>query len=146
VWGTLFVIAGWLTITPMSQMDITYQDSIDVWTDTTSVILVEFSEPMSKEGLTNRYNYRVYDSTATSIRIYRVGIVTQLEDIELHDTTMVALITKRINVKKAYSVQVFNVKDRAGNTIGEDNEGWFYFNGYVPSKPLPNLQWRKQND
>lgn len=144
MWGTLFVIAGWLTITPMSQMDITYQDSVDIWTDTTSVILVEFSEPMSKQGLTDKNNYRVYDSTATSIRIYKVGIVTQLEDIVIHDTTLVALFTKRIDVKKAYSVQVSNVKDRAGNTIGEDNEAWFYFNGYVPSKPLPVPIWRKK--
>ena len=59
----LFIIAGWLTITPLSDMEVTYSDSVNIWTDTTSVILLEFSEPMDTAGLTNKNNYKVYDSS-----------------------------------------------------------------------------------
>jgi len=143
MWGTLFVIGMWVTPTPVINTNILYADSLYQWSDTTSLILVEFSEPMSLDGLTDVHNYKLYDSTATSIKIYKVGRVNLLDGIPVTDTTLVALVAKRINVKKAYSVQVFNVKDRAGNPIGEHNEAWFYFNGYKPSFNIPTPGLRK---
>lgn len=141
IWNLLlFVIGSWLTITPLSDMQVTYSDSVNIWTDTTSVILVEFSEPMDTAGLTTINNYKVYDSTNTIVKIYRIGLVKMLDDapptppIIVTGNTLVALITKRIKQHSPYCVQVFNVKDVAGNLISNKNEGCFFFNGFVPHR------------
>lgn len=151
MWGTLFLIAGWLTITPLSAMDVEYRDSIDIWTDTTSVLLLEFSEPMDTAGLTNKNNYKVYDSTNTIVKIYRVGIVKSIDDapgsppivVSEVGTEVVALQTKRFPSNGKYKIEVFNVKDLAGNVIGADNHYTFYFNGFVPHRfttPKPGMR------
>jgi len=152
MWPTLFLIGAWLTITPVSDMQITYSDTVDIWTDTTSVILLEFSEPMSMDGLLDVHNYKVYDSTNTLVKLYKVGRVISIDDsppstpiiVDSVGTTVVALITKRIKQSAPYCVQVFNVKDVAGNLITDQNEGCFFFNGFVPHRiGTPNVQLQK---
>jgi len=143
MWGTVFVVGMWLTPTPVINTNIIYADSLYHWRDTTSLILVEFSEPMSTDSLLYVNNYKLYDSTNTSIKIYKIGIVKVLDGDTVKHRTVIALIAKRIDVKKAYSVQVFNVRDLAGNVIGEDNEAWFYFNGYKPSFEIPTPKLRR---
>ncbi len=152
MFSTLFIIGAWLTITPVSDMQITYSDTVNIWTDTTSVILVEFSEPMSMDGLLDVHNYKVYDSTNSIVKLYKVGVVVSIDDsppsqpiiVDSVGTTVVALIVKRIQPHEQYAVQVFNVKDKAGNVIGDKNEGWFYFNGFVPNKiGTPNIEMNK---
>lgn len=149
---TLFIIGAWLTITPVSDMHVTYSDTVDIWTDTTSVILVEFSEPMSNDGLLDVHNYKVYDSTNSIIKLYKVGVVVSIDDsppsppivVDSVGTTVVALIVKRIQPHAQYAVQVFNVKDKAGNVIGTNNEAWFYFNGFVPNRiGTPSVGFQK---
>lgn len=152
MWGTLFIVGFWLTITPIQNIGVSYSDTIDVWTDTTSVVLLEFSEPMDTAGLTNIHNYKIYDSTNTIVKIYRVGIVETIDDappsppiiVDSVGTDVVLLQTKRFNHRAAYKVEVFNVKDIAGNVIGDKNTATFYFNGFVPNRVgTPNVNFSK---
>lgn len=129
----LFVIGAWLTITPPQQY----------WTDTTSVILVEFSENMSMDGLLDVANYSIVDNDDKFWIIYRVGIVQELDGIIIPDTSLVALITERLAYRKEYTTTVVNVKDKAGNIIENENKGWYFYNGYVPNRvgtPSVNLE------
>jgi len=129
MWTTLFVVGAWLTITPPQQY----------FTDTTSVVLVEFSENMSMDGLLDIANYSIVDNDNRSWQIYRVGIVEELDSIIIPDTSLVALVTERLAYRKEYTTTVVNVKDKAGNVIELENSGWYFFNGFTPSIPVPTV-------
>jgi len=124
MWGTLILVGAWLTITPPQQY----------WTDTTSVIMVEFSENMSIEGLRTVSNYSIVDDENKTWKIYRIGIVSELDSIIIPDTSLVALITERLAYRKVYTITAVNVKDKAGNVIEDNNWGVYFFNGYVPNR------------
>jgi hypothetical protein len=132
LWGVeTFIIAAWLTITPLAQ-----------FSDTTSVILVEFSETMSVEELLNPDNYKVgtIDSLATGqadshfFEIYKIGIVSELDSIIISDTSLVALVTERIPHKTTFFVRAKNLKDRAGNFLDSTRTVFHFFNGFAPNK------------
>jgi hypothetical protein len=136
----LFIIGAWLTITP---------PEFAQYSDTTSVILIEFSKPMSIDSLLYEGNYMVLyaDTTEHKIfRIYKVGIVTELDSIQIADTTLVCLITEKLPYRKSYYVGAKNIGDREGNLINENKYVWFFFNGYVPNKygsPVVNFRESK---
>ena len=135
MWLELFVIGAWLTITPMSAISVQYEpDSIHIFTDTTSVILVEFNENMSVEGLRDVNKYVLKDESNKIYNIYKIGIVNVLDSIVIRDTSVVVLITERLEYRKEYTVTVTGVKDKAGNFIQNKNTGWFFYNGYAPNK------------
>lgn len=126
------LIGAWITISVFAQQ-----------TDTTSMVLLEFSETMSIEDLLDVSNYKI-TSEGTEYKIYKIGIVNKIEDITPKDTSMVVLITERLPYKKEFFVTVENVKDKAGNKIGEHNKAWFYFNGFAPSKlETPRVDLKK---
>lgn len=144
----LFVIGAWLIIIPVSAMTLKFEpaDSIYNWVDTASVVLVEFNENMSTEGLRDVNNYRMFDKDSNDVKIYNIGIVNMLDGYQIADTSLVALITEKLLNKNEYNVIVSNVKDKSGNLIGDKNTGWFYFNGYVPNKiPAPIVDWDGYN-
>lgn len=152
MYSTLFLIGFWLTLTPIENMDVTFFDTIDVRPDTTSTILIELSRPIDTTGLNNFQNYKIYDSTNTIVNVYRVGIVSIIDDtppsppiiVDSVGTAIILLQTKRFNYRAAYRMEIFNVKDLDGNVIGNKNTASFYFNGFVPNRILsPTVEIKK---
>lgn len=125
-------IGAWLTISPLS-----------VQSDTTSVILLEFSETMSIEGLLNVSNYQITDSIK-NYRIFSIGIVKSIDGIQTKDTSLIALVSGRLPYRTEFWVIVTGVKDKAGNLIGDKNKAWFYFDGFRPNRiPTPSVMLNK---
>lgn len=129
MWGIItFVIAAWVTPTALPQ-----------FSDTTSVVMLEYSESMSIDSLLYPGNYSIVDADSNHYQIYKVGIIHQLEDIIIPDTSLVAIVAERLPYRKEFTVRVNNVKDRAGNLIGK-NHAWFFFNGFAPNRiPTPGV-------
>ena len=73
------------------------------------MILVTFSEPMSKEGIFNIDNYEVIANRNEQVRIYKVGMV--------EGNTAVVLYIEKNYEWKTYTIKVSNLKDLAGNHI-----------------------------
>lgn len=124
MWEVLFMVGAWLTITPPPQY----------FTDTTNVVLIEFSENMSIEGLLDVNNYSIVDENNKSWIIYRVGIVSELDGIIISDTSLVALVSERLAYRGEYTITAVNVKDKAGNVIEGNNSAWYFYNGFVPNR------------
>lgn len=125
LWGIeTFIIAAWLTITPLAQ-----------FSDTTSVVLMEFSESMSSEGLLSTSNYKIgiIDSSQFFL-IHKIGIVSEIDSITIPDTTLIALVTERLPHKTEFIVSAKNLKDKSGNFLDSTKTAWFYFNGFAPNK------------
>jgi hypothetical protein len=141
--GIPFVIGVWLTVstvmpTPMAQ-----------WSDTTSVILLEYNEPMSIDSLLHAGNYKILSVDDGKVwQIHKVGLVKELQDstgnLVIADTTLIALVTERLPYRESFEVSVVNVKDRAGNLIDPNHRTvWFFFNGFAPNKfPKPTVELR----
>lgn len=123
MWDSVILIAAWLTITPPQAM----------WTDSTSVMVVEFNENMSIEGLLDPENYVVKDDSGRQYTVYRVGIINELDSIIIPDTSLVGLVIERIPYRTEVTTTVYNVKDKAGNYINPAyNSDWFWWNGFAP--------------
>ena len=130
LWGVeTFIIAAWLTITPLAQ-----------FSDTTSVVLIEFSESMSIEGLLNPVNYKIVSAANKNFIIHKIGIVSEIDSIIIPDTTLIALVTERLPHKTEFIVSAKNLKDQSGNFLDSTKTVWFYFNGFAPNKfTTPNV-------
>jgi hypothetical protein len=102
--------------------------------DTTSTIILTFSEKMNIEGLLNPGNYSITDEQSKNYPIYKVGIVKAADGIQVSDTSRVALIVKRLPYRMNFTVRAFNVKDKAGNFISGQNSAWFFYNGFAPDE------------
>jgi len=74
-----------------------------------SMLLITFSEPMSKDGIFDINNYEVIANGNEKVRIYKVGMVEG-------DTAVVLYIEKNYEWK-TYTIKVSNLKDLAGNSI-----------------------------
>jgi hypothetical protein len=125
LWGVeTFIIAAWLTITPLAQ-----------FSDSTSVVLIEFSESMNSEGLliTSNYKIGIIDSSQFFL-IHKIGIVSEIDSITIPDTTLIALVTERLPHKTEFIVSAKNLKDISGNYLDSTKTVWFYFNGFAPNK------------
>ena len=73
------------------------------------MILVTFSEPMSKEGIFDINNYEVLADDSVAVNIYKVGVVEG-------DTAVVLYIEKNGEWKN-FTIKVSNLKDLAGNLL-----------------------------
>ena len=76
------------------------------------MILLTFSEPMSKEGIFDINNYEVIANGNEQVRIYKVGMVEG-------DTAVVLYIEKNYEWK-TFKIYVSNLKDLAGNLINDE--------------------------
>jgi len=74
-----------------------------------SMLLITFSEPMSKEGIFDINNYEVIANGNEQVKIYKIGVVEG-------DTAIVLYIEKSYEWK-TYTIKVSNLKDLAGNLI-----------------------------
>lgn len=113
-----------------------------VFTDSTSVILLRFNEPMSMDGLLDKSNYSIADELNHIKKIYRIGLVTQADTMFFNDTSAVVLISERLDYKTVYTIKARNVKDRAGNLIADKNWAVTIFEGLNRkiSKPIPVIR------
>ncbi|NNG26412.1 MAG: hypothetical protein HKM87_02715 [Ignavibacteriaceae bacterium] len=75
----------------------------------TSMLLITFSEPMSRDGIFDINNYEVLANENIPIKIYKVGVV--------ENETAVVLYIEKIYEWETYIIKVSNLKDLAGNTI-----------------------------
>lgn len=133
MFSTVFLIAAWLTITPMPQT-----------TDTTSVFLCEFSRIMSNEGLLDTANYELTDEAMREYLVYDVDVVYVLDGDSVLYTTLVALTTEKVYPARLYTITVTNVTDENSNPIEGKNSDTQYFKGFVPNKyEAPNVRMRK---
>lgn len=73
------------------------------------MILLTFSEPMSKDGIFDINNYEVLANDNVPVKIYKVGVVE-------NDTAVVLYIEKNDKWKN-FSIKVSNLKDLAGNLL-----------------------------
>jgi hypothetical protein len=95
---SFLLVAFFATQTGLAQSD-----------ENNSMLLITFSEPMSKEGIFNIANYEVIANSNEQVRIIKVGMVEG-------DTAVVLYIQKNYDWK-TYTIKVSNLKDLAGNTI-----------------------------
>lgn len=84
----------------------------------TSVVILKFNEPMSREGIFNTSNYSIFRNDSTPIAIYKVGIVP--------GDTAVVLYTEKHLTQFTYKIIINNLRDKAGNLINENHKIAFY--------------------
>lgn len=98
--------------------------SQQVWKnqDTTSTILITFSEPIQQN--LSIYDFSLIDSaTRQNYRLYGFGYPQS-------QNNSVVLISERIRYKSTAVLSVTNVTDTAGNVIStENNKFYIYHNG-----------------
>jgi len=73
------------------------------------MILVTFSEPMSKVGIFDINNYEVLANDNVPVKIYKVGVV--------ENNTAVVLYIEKNSEWKNFTIKVSNLKDLAGNLL-----------------------------
>lgn len=73
------------------------------------MILVTFSEPMSKVGIFDIHNYEVLANDNVPVKIYKVGVV--------EGDTAVVIYIEKIHEWETFTIKVSNLKDLAGNPI-----------------------------
>lgn len=73
------------------------------------MILVTFSEPMSKDGIFNINNYDVLADDSVAVNIYNIGVV--------EGDTAVVLYVEKNGEWKNFTIKVSNLKDLAGNLL-----------------------------
>ena len=109
----LFQISFLLILFTSSSPQLFAQQSTD-----TSMVLLKFNEPMSRDGIFNPDNYKIYCDDSTPIAIYKVGVVP--------GDTAVVLYTEKHIPQSSYKVIVNNLRDKAGNIISENHKIAFY--------------------
>lgn len=119
------------------------------FTDSTSVLVLSFSEPMNLKnsygpsGIRNVSNYSVFEiSTLNAVKIYRSMLVTKIGDTVIDTTkqTPVGLVLERLNYQTMYRVRVINITDTAGNIIDPAHNSWdFEFTGNTASILKPTV-------
>ena len=73
------------------------------------MILVTFSEPMSKDGIFDINNYEILANDNVPVKIYKVGVV--------ENNTAVVLYIEKNSEWKNFTIKVSNLKDLAGNLL-----------------------------
>ena len=76
------------------------------------MILITFSEPMSKDGIFDINNYEVLANDNVPVKIYKVGVV--------ENNTAVVLYIEKIYCWETFTIYVSNLKDLAGNLINDE--------------------------
>lgn len=91
------------------------------YNDSTSIILIKFSEKMSITGLRDTENYKMIDDNNKQILIYKIGLVTKFDNTTVTDTSAIALITKKINDNKVHKISISNLKDINDNPLKQED-------------------------
>lgn len=137
MWPTLFLVGAWLTITPPPNLV----------TDSTSVIVAEFSREVSEQGgLLDVDNYFIQENEGTRIyEIHRIEIIDSLDgDSVTVGTTLIALITEKFEYNKIYKITVNNIVDKTGQHIDVNrNVCYYFYNAFVPhliDSPIVNIE------
>ena len=73
------------------------------------MILVTFSEPMSKVGIFDINNYEFLADDSVAVNIYKVGVI--------EGDTAVVLYVEKNGEWKNFTIKVSNLKDLAGNLL-----------------------------
>ncbi|MEM4260396.1 MAG: hypothetical protein QXG00_04125 [Candidatus Woesearchaeota archaeon] len=111
-------------------MIVSNPDTAIVNTDTTSIILLKFDEPLNEESVLNIRNYSIKDSIDNyNYKIYRVGIPKNKPD-------EVVLVTERLKYKRTAVINVVGVKDTANNVI-QSGTIYYYHRGLKESLGKP---------
>ncbi|GMU99360.1 MAG: hypothetical protein AMXMBFR51_20950 [Ignavibacteriota bacterium] len=98
--------------------------------DSTSTILLRFSEPIKTSDLSVN-NFSVKDSADLyNYKIYAVGIPQFID-------SCVVIICERLRYKRTVIINAFDLEDLAGNKIDPDNSVSYYHNGFNPSLGIP---------
>lgn len=134
-----FILGLFLIFTPAKE------DTLVTWVnnDTTSTFILDFNESMDTTGLRNKSNYSVVDNTGKIWQIYKVGIVVSELDNGVSYHSSVALITRRIDYKRTYTITVKGVKDISNNFIQSNNTYKYYYSGLSPTFSKPNTSIKK---
>lgn len=105
------------------------------WTnkDTTTTILLTFSEPIQQSGLTKSCFSVIDSATSQYYKIYEVGL-------PLSQNNAVVLICERISYKKTAIITVNCVKDTSGNEILPNSKFYYYHSGINRNMQKPNLR------
>lgn len=136
MWATTFLIAAWLTITP----------PVNLVSDSTSVMLLEFSVSMDTAGLFNKDNYSIVDNHGNSVPIYDIEIVNTLDGISIQDTSLIAIVIPKPVFKRSFTTTVSNLVDVNGRALDtEKNSAWYFNSGFTPNLiTVPELHIRKE--
>lgn len=126
-WADTLIVAAWITITPFTEHS-----------DSTSVVLMEFSRPVGGIELFNTENYVIMlEDSSKLFEVYSIKVVEQLdcihgtEPIILADTVLIAIITERLKPKNNYRFNAYNLKRKTGTIIpSHPNDYRQYFGGY----------------
>lgn len=86
--------------------------------DDTSKVIVQFNEPMSRDGIFNTDNYTIFRDDEIPIAIYKIGIVDS--------DTAIVLYTEKHSPQSTYKLIINNLRDKAGNIISENHKLAFY--------------------
>ncbi len=105
------------------------------WTnkDTTTTILLSFSEPIQQSGLTKSCFSVIDSATSHNYKIYSVGL-------PLDQNNAVVIICERILYKKTAIITVNCVKDTAGNEILQNSKFYYYHPGINRNLQKPSLR------
>jgi hypothetical protein len=102
-----------LIIFSFSLSEVSAQQTAD-----TSKVLVKFNEPMSRDGIFNIDNYKIFRDDETQITIYKIGIVD--------GDTAIVLYTEKHLPQSSYKLIINNLRDKTGNIISENHKLAFY--------------------
>lgn len=115
------LIGAWRTITPPA-------GTVD---DTTMLVCFEFNYGADSSEVVNISNYQVKDMFNTSLPLYNIYWITEIDNIDVIYTRLVGLRVPRLEYKNMYS---FEYKTQADT---------FYYSGYAPNLvEKPNVQIR----
>lgn len=95
-----------------------YDSFAQVISHDTSKVLVKFNEPMSREGIFDVSNYKIFYEDNHELPIYKVGLVK--------GDTAVVLFTEKHQPGKVYRIIVSNLKDKSGNLISQEKNYALY--------------------
>lgn len=130
MWLETFLVGFWLTFTPPA----------DLITDTTNVIIVEYSRSMGT-GILTSGNYDIRDRNNNQIPIYGISILEELDSIAISDSSVIALEVPKLVFKMEYTIEINDVYDKEETPIDTTrNTGWYYYSGFHPNlKSKPSL-------
>lgn len=100
------------------------------FSDSTSIVKIDFNESMNVESLQSEDDYSIKDESGMIKKVFAVYKVSS-------DSQSVAIVCERLENNAEYLIEVRNVKDRAGNIIGNKNNALFVAKFFRPDKKKP---------
>lgn len=100
-------------------------------------VKLQFSELMSTKGLFDKKNYVCYDQTGDTIKIFGVGF--ESKDDTTGGIDYCILATEQWKYDVYYTIKAFNLMDRAGNKIRENNTAFTFLPLVDPNNFVPKV-------